>query len=199
MKQASESTWLAILERELAAEMGKAPAVSEAHNVAHIRRVWRSSGRIGETLDVDWDVLIAAVYLHDLGRHYPEGNGVHGPVSAPLARRVLERIAFPAEKIDAVLLAIHFHDETFTSRERSTLEAKVLYDADKLDAFGAIGVARALAYYSAHGKTWAETIEITAENLPLRFEKLELDASRAYAAEKLAYALKYFARLREEL
>jgi uncharacterized protein len=199
MREESEAAWLAVLENELAVEMEKAPAVSNAHNGEHIRRVWRNAGRIGENLKVDWDVVIAAAFLHDLGRHYPEGAKVHGPISAPLARQVLERIHFPAAKIDAVIQAIYFHDETFTSQDRSSLEAKVLYDADKLDAFGAIGVARSMIFYTTHGKTLAEITEITRENLPLRFHTLELDESRSYAAERFEYVMAFFARLRDEL
>jgi uncharacterized protein len=194
-----ETLWLAILETELVAEMQKAPNVSEAHNLAHIRRVWRNAGRIAANLAVDWEVLSAAVFLHDLGRHYPEGSGVHGPVSAPLARQVLERIGFPVEKIEAVTTAIYYHDETFTSQERSSLEARVLYDADKLDAFGAVGVTRSLLFYTRRGKTLTETIAIVKENLPLRFRTLELPETRAYAQELLEYALGFFDRLEEEL
>lgn len=195
----TEIAWLAILEKELVVEMQKAPNVSEAHNVAHIHRVWRNATRIAKNLRVDWEVLLAAVYLHDLGRHYPEGSGQHGPVSAPIARRVLERIHFPAAKVAAVTLAIHYHDETFTSQDRASLEAKVLYDADKLDAFGAIGITRSLAFYTQHGKTLEEITEIVRENLPLRFRTLELPETRQFAQAMFEYTLNFFARLREEL
>lgn len=199
MLTSTELTWRPILEEELAAEMKKAPTLSEAHNIGYIRRVWRNATRIAENLTVDWEILLAAVILHDLGRHYPEGSGQHGPVSAPIARRVLERIQFPADKIEAVIRAIHFHDETFSSQDRPALEAKVLYDADKLDAFGAVGITRSLAFFARSGKTLDEICKIMSENLALRFQTLELPETRQYAQEMVEYTQNFFARLREEL
>jgi uncharacterized protein len=199
LKTIVEQSWLTLLENELAAEMAKAPAVSEAHDSGHIHRVWRNAGQIAENLPVDWEVLLPAVYLHDLGRHYPAGSGQHGPVSAPLARQVLERIHFPSSKDEAVCSAIYYHDETFTSQDRAALEAKVLYDADKLDAFGAVGVTRSLAFYTRRGKTLKEIITIVNDNLPLRFRTLELPESRQVAQEMLAYTLNFFERLGQEL
>jgi uncharacterized protein len=199
VKSLAEKNWLSILEEELATEMEKAPSISEAHNLGHIHRVWRHAVRIAENLPVDWETLLAAAYLHDLGRHYPEGSGQHGPISAPLARRVLGRIGFPPAKIEPVILAIYYHDETFTSQDRASLEAKVLYDADKLDAFGAVGVTRSLVFYTRRGKTLEEVIAIVRENLPLRFRTLELPETRQIAQEMLDYTLYFFERLGQEL
>ncbi|MBU1104879.1 hypothetical protein L6255_02325 [Candidatus Parcubacteria bacterium] len=85
---------------------------------------------------------------HDIGRHYPEGAREHGPISAPYARQVLERIQFPQDKIEPAILAIKYHDPTFLSSKRPQIEAKILFDADKIDAFGAIGISRYLIKYA---------------------------------------------------
>jgi uncharacterized protein len=199
MFQEVENKWLRILEEELNAEMRQAPMVVASHDAAHVNRVWKNAKQIGQDLDLDEEVLVAAVFLHDLGRHYPEGQAEHGPISAPLARRVLDRIGFPADKVERVVNAIRYHDETFPASARSSLEAKVLYDADKLEALGAVGIARYLVFNAWRGKTLREIVDYVEVNLPVRFESLELDETRQLAKERYDYAVAYFQRLKQEL
>ena len=92
-----------MLEKELAVEMQKAPSPSEVHAKDHILRVLRRCIRLGEKLDADLEVLVTAVYLHDLGRHYIDDKA-HGALSAQKAEPVLERINFPQEKRDPVFM-----------------------------------------------------------------------------------------------
>lgn len=195
----AEERWRQSLENELASEMQKAPAIAVSHNAEHIHRVWRNAKEIAQAMDIDGEILIAAVFLHDLGRHYPEGSGVHGPISAPIARQVLDRIHFPAEKIPSAVQAIQYHDEVFSTQDRPLLEARVLYDADKLDAFGAVGIARCLVFYSLRGKTMSEIASFAEQNLPLRFNTLELEETKQIAQERADYAIRYFHRLADEL
>jgi HD superfamily phosphodiesterase len=65
-------------------------------------------------------VLVAAVYLHDLGRHYIDDKA-HGALSALKAEPVLERIDFPPESRDPVSHAIRVHDVGATPEDRTTL------------------------------------------------------------------------------
>ena len=134
MRQA-EIKWLKILEDELGIETSKAPSMVSSHDINHIRRVWEHVKKIAKDMNVDWEVLIAATFLHDIGRHYPEGIREHGPISALFAEKVLKRIRFPREKIENAILSIKYHDESFPSEKRITQESKILYDADKLDVF----------------------------------------------------------------
>ena len=80
-----------------------------------------SRKQIAESMNVDWEVLIAATFLHDIGRHYPEGIREHGPISAPFAKKVLERVNFPTEKIENVIISIKYHDESFPSEKRGQI------------------------------------------------------------------------------
>ena len=198
MNQA-EKRWLGILERELKKEMDKAPSFVSSHDINHIRRVWKYAKQIARDMDVDWEVLIAATFLHDIGRHYPEGVREHGSVSAPIAEGVLKRIGFPEEKTGNALISIRYHDETHPYEKRSTTESKVLYDADKLDVFGAIGVSRYLIFNALRNKTLKETVEYVLGNLPLRFEQLELEETRKIGESRFRYALDYFRKLKEEM
>ena len=126
------------------------------HDFDHIKRVWALAKHIGEVEGADLRVLQAAALLHDWGRsaaHEEERD--HAVVAVERAREFLTSRAVPPADRVAVLHAIAAH--RFRSQPNpETLEAEVLFDADKLDAIGAIGIARAFAYSGAHGqRLWA--------------------------------------------
>jgi HD superfamily phosphohydrolase YqeK len=185
--------WIPVLENELALEMQKAPSLSEVHARDHILRVLRRCIRLGESLNADLEVLVAAVYLHDLGRHYV-ADKVHGALSAQKAEPVLERINFPQEKREAVLLAIRVHDVAARPEDRTTLESKILYDADKIDTLGVVGVLRYIRHY--YGK---KPIDYMLEDIDARWEGLTLPETRSLALQDYKYIKDYFAQLKEEL
>jgi uncharacterized protein len=116
-----------------------------AHDLAHVRRVWKLASRIAAELDepVDRLVLLAAAYLHDVvafEKNDPR-RARSSVLAAAEARRILARLAFPAERLDAVAHAIEAHSFT-AGIAPCTPEARVLQDADRLEALGAIGLAR---------------------------------------------------------
>jgi uncharacterized protein len=114
-----------------------------AHGFDHVLRVWRLAERIGREEGADMEILEVAALLHDIGRVEERRTGIcHAQASAERAREILR--AYPQHRVEAVAEAITQH-RFRGARGPVSLEAKVLYDADKLDAIGAIGVARAYA------------------------------------------------------
>jgi HD superfamily phosphohydrolase YqeK len=185
--------WIPVLENELAVEMQKAPSPSEVHARDHILRVLRRCIRLGEKLEADMEVLVAAVYLHDLGRHYI-ADKAHGALSAQKAEPVLERIHFPQEKRDTVLHAIRVHDVAASPEDRTTLESKILYDADKIDTLGVVGVLRYIRHF--YGK---KPIDFMLDDIDARWEGLSLSETRTLALQDYRYIKDYFTQLKEEL
>jgi uncharacterized protein len=117
------------------------------HGFGHIRRVHALCGEIGRTEGADMDILLAAALLHDAQGSHPEENSRddHHLRSARFAGEVLAGMGWGAERIQAVQHCIRAH--RFRDVEQpQTLEARVLFDADKLDVIGAVGIVRALAY-----------------------------------------------------
>jgi len=170
--------WIPILEGEMHIEYDKAPKEkhSSAHQLDHIERVWKRAEKLGRRLGADMEILVAAVYLHDIGRQY--GLELHGPESAKHAKDALERMAFPEEKRGAVLEAIAKHDYQTPDSERKSPEAKILYDCDKMDAFGDAGIKRYEEFYLRPGK---KTMREIIENIDLRFDTLALPESKELA------------------
>lgn len=123
------------------------------HDFDHILRVLALAERLAEAEGADVEVVRMAALLHDIARGEEDAPGVppppavaldHAEMAAYRARVfLLQRGASPefANRVEAAIAAHRFRG----ARRPETLEAKILFDADKLDAIGAIGVARAYA------------------------------------------------------
>jgi len=119
-----------------------------SHDWEHTLRVVRLCRQIGPVEGADMDVLMAAAYLHDIGRCYQDvsnGEVCHAEKGAQMARPIVQGLPLSAEQKENILHAVRSHRFRGT-RPPETLEARVLFDADKLDAIGAVGVARAFLF-----------------------------------------------------
>lgn len=119
-----------------------------AHDKEHVYRVLYNALEIANTEDnVDYDVLIGACLLHDIGRkeQYENPDLCHAMVGAEKAYNFLVEHGFEASYAERIKECIQTHRYRKNNEPRS-LEAKILFDADKLDATGTIGIARTLIY-----------------------------------------------------
>lgn len=126
------------------------------HDFDHILRVLALAERIARVERADLSIIRAATLLHDWGRSAADAAAQdHAASAAARARAFLAARGAPLAWIEAVAHAIAAH-RFRAAPEPATLEAQVLFDADKLDAIGAIGIARAFAYGGAHRqRLWA--------------------------------------------
>ncbi|HTE27951.1 HD domain-containing protein [Flavitalea sp.] len=123
-----------------------------AHDIYHLHRVWRNCQHInsGEGDKGDLLILLTAAYFHDLVTT-PKNHSSRELASLLGAEKtadILNQIFedFPREKIIGVSHAIHAH--SFSANiETNTIEAKILQDADRIEALGATGIAR--LFYTA--------------------------------------------------
>lgn len=121
------------------------------HGWGHILRVLRLAERLWQAEGGDWEVLRAAVLLHDAqGSQDNATRAAHHEASATFARRVLQAEGWPEARIAAVEHAIRAH-RFRQPGQPETPEARLLFDADKLDAIGAVGVMRSIAHAVRHG------------------------------------------------
>ena len=123
------------------------PGYDAVHGFEHIERVYRLCEKIGPLEGADMEILLTAALLHDASDSHPgKGNRKdHHLCSADFAEAILHEEDWEPGRIHAVQHCIRTH--RFRKDESpQTIEAKVLFDADKLDVIGAIGVTRALAY-----------------------------------------------------
>jgi uncharacterized protein len=127
------------------------------HDFSHIQRVYNMATRIALAEHADLEIVQVAALLHDAegsapGEHNTAGRASHHLSSAEFARQILEQQGWPEDRIEAVLHCIRAHRFRSGREEPKTIEAKVLFDADKLDVLGAVGVARTVAYAALDGQ-----------------------------------------------
>ena len=125
-----------------------------AHDKEHIYRVLYNALNIAQTeSNVDYDVLITACLLHDIGRDEQFKNPKldHAEVGGDKAYKFLTDNGFSTEFADTVKSCIVTH-RFRKNRQPESIEAKILFDADKLDVTGAMGIARTLIYKSGVGE-----------------------------------------------
>ncbi|MDL2273923.1 HD domain-containing protein [Oscillospiraceae bacterium OttesenSCG-928-G22] len=119
-----------------------------AHDKHHIYRVLYSAIDIAmHEKSIDFDVLIAACLLHDIGREqqFSDLNLCHAQIGSEMAFDFLMSISWDEKKASYVKECISSHRYRGDNKPQS-IEAKILFDADKLDVTGATGIARTLIY-----------------------------------------------------
>jgi uncharacterized protein len=126
-----------------------------AHGRSHIERVAGTALEIGKQEGADLDVLELAAILHDVFQYKETHSNIEGfrreIEGAKEARKILKELGVVDKTIDAVCHCIESHRKR-TSNEPQTIEAKCLFDADKLDCIGAIGVIRCAFVSFDHGQ-----------------------------------------------
>jgi len=123
-----------------------------AHDRPHTDRVLYNALLISREHSVNHDVLIAACLLHDIGREAQMRDPAccHARAGAEMARAYLNAEGWPSETAEHVCACIRTHRFRADDVPQS-IEAKILFDADKLDAAGALGIARTLLYAGSVG------------------------------------------------
>ena len=134
------------------------------HSFRHVMRVYRIAEKLAIAEGADLEIVHTAALLHDSRGSAPgKKNGEragHHIASANFAGEVLTEKGWSSEKIQAVQHCIRAHRFRGGEDKPKTLEAKVLFDADKLDVLGAIGAARTIAYSALEGQpAYAEPSE----------------------------------------
>lgn len=188
------------------------------HDFEHVLRVYRMAERIAEAEGADLPIVRAAALLHDAEGATPghESRADHHYASADFAAQVLASENWTPERIAAVQHCIRAHRYRGTEKPE-TLEAKILFDADKLDVLGAIGAARVIGYASLAGEPFYEQPskqfletgqEVDGESHSAYHEhlfklrkvrdRMFTNTARAIAEERLNYLDGFFERLIDE-
>ncbi|MBO3769987.1 MAG: HD domain-containing protein [Candidatus Brockarchaeota archaeon] len=176
------------------------------HDWSHAERVYKMCMKIMNEEGGDPEVLTAAALLHDVGISYEFEEGIdHSEKSAEIAGKILYEIGFPRDKIVKVQEAIRQH--RFKSGiKATTLEAKILQDADRLDAIGAIGIARTFSHGGNRKIPIYSKDENVASTLKHFYDKLlkiryllNTRMAKAIAKERHEFMEAFLSRLLKEI
>jgi len=188
-----------------------------AHDFDHVLRVLALAEKLARAEGADLEIVRTAALLHDIARADEDTTGGdHAEMAAERARAILRARGIAPEKIEAIAHAIQAH-RFRTNAPPQTLEAKILFDADKLDSIGAVGIARAYQVSGAlNQRLWSEVApdalatrhqrnsnhsayaEFVVKLSKVR-DRLFTASARQIAQERHAYMVDFFARLEKEI
>ncbi|SDB95179.1 HD domain-containing protein [Geotoga petraea] len=118
------------------------------HDLEHILRVVYNAKLIADTVECDKEVVIISALLHDIGRSkkmlnkYNIKKGHHANTGAKIAYEFLKSLNYPKAKEVSYAISVHNFSKGVIPE---TIEAKILQDADRLDAIGYVGIMRVFA------------------------------------------------------
>lgn len=117
-----------------------------AHGKSHIERVLRTAVEIGKREGADLEIIELSAILHDIFANEEKRSNVEGfrheIEASKEAKNILKNLGFTDRTVDAVCHCIESHRKRTGRVQPQTVEAKCLFDADKLDCIGAIGIVR---------------------------------------------------------
>ncbi len=157
---------------------------ADGHGFDHTLRVWRNAMRIADTEpDCDRQIVSLAALLHDADDHklFTTENNAN-------ARRFLEEHRIPAEtaeRICTVINAVSFSRNR--GKQPQTPEGRIVQDADRLDAVGAVGIARTFAYGGKHGRSPEDSIAHFHEKLLLLKDMMNTEEAKTMAEKRHAF------------
>ncbi|PKN90314.1 MAG: metal-dependent phosphohydrolase [Chloroflexi bacterium HGW-Chloroflexi-4] len=127
--------------------------VDAVHDFSHIERVYKMSERLALAEGADLEIVHAAALLHDADGTAPgsDTRKEHHLRSAEFAKKILQEEGWSEERIKAVQHCVRAHRFRGDQEPPETIEAKCIFDADKLDVLGAIGAIRAVVYAALAG------------------------------------------------
>ncbi|MDP3563876.1 MAG: HD domain-containing protein [Methanoregula sp.] len=169
-----------------------------SHGMDHTDRVTRMCRMIGDREHAAMDILIPAALLHDIARPLEKEKGLsHEREGALMAEAYLASIHYNPALIPAISAAIHTH--RFRSGERPvSAEAKILSDADKLDAMGAVGIARTFMRAAEHGGDIEDAVMHFHDKLLKLQDLMYTKTGRDIANERHAFLVTFLNRLSHE-
>jgi uncharacterized protein len=174
----------------------------EIHGFPHVKRVLNLCLNIGKSLGANLKILEISALLHDIGRNrenQTKGVKNHAEISAEVALDFLKSKDFhiSQNKLNNIIHCIRAH--SFSNNVTpNTLEAKILSDADKLDALGAIGLFRIIGFTIIKQGGLGKVIEHLENKILKLKDQLYLDTSKQIAVEKHEIVLDFYNKIKME-
>ena len=192
------------------------PNTDPSHDLLHVKRVVAMARQLAAAEGADENIVIPAAYFHDfvsVPKNDPRRKEA-SKLSATAATEWLASIDYPGEFLPGIAHAIAAHSFS-AAIPCETLEAKVVQDADRLDAIGAIGIARTFTVSGILGRAYYDAADVKAEQRAPDDQRYALDhfkvklfglvetmhtpAARAEGARRLEWMRDFYDRFADEV
>jgi uncharacterized protein len=177
--------------------------LDDIHGFLHTERVLRLCMKIGKQLGADLYILKISALLHDIGRKFElidHAKRNHANISTQMALDFLNNTDLELSKkdIENIVHCIKAHSYS-NNINPTTLEAKILSDADKLDTIGAIGLYRTIAFTILSKGGIDQVIKHLEDKILKIYDQLYLDLSRQIAIKRQRIILDFYSQIKNEL
>ena len=184
-------------------------SMDDLHGIGHVERVMIIAKNLLKKEKCNSFIVYMAVWLHDIGRVKKkiEINDInkskrakknHAVISAEMSELFFQQLNFPDEEKKKIIDCIISH--SFSSCNiPTTIEAKIVSDADKIDALGSVGIYRASCYQHDHGTGIEGVIKHFHEKLLILDTKILTETGKILAKKRINYMNDYLDQLNSEL
>ncbi|MFA5267986.1 MAG: HD domain-containing protein [Methanoregula sp.] len=170
-----------------------------SHGLDHVLRVVYLCEVIGKEENADMEILLPAALFHDIARPVETQTGVpHEEAGAQMAEEYLRSIRYDGERIPKIAHAIRTHRYRSLAKPE-TLEARILSDADKLDALGAVGIARTFIRAGEHQGEIGDAISHIHDKLLKLNGLMYTNTAKRLAEERHRFLVVFLERLNDEM
>jgi len=213
-----ESPIAADLREKILAAAGPLYDRRGCHGLDHALRVEKNGLELGRKLGARLDIICIAALLHDIGRvdeHESRGKICHAAIGAQKTAEILSALGVEARDIELIAACVRSHRFRNRHDRPEHLEAKILFDADKLDSLGAVGIGRAFLFagqvgarlhnseidiretvsYSREDTAWRE-FEVKLKKIP---ERMLTEPGRKEALRRREFMDEFFHHLDMEI
>jgi putative nucleotidyltransferase with HDIG domain len=149
-----------------------------SHSFAHVQRVYAIATILAEQEHADMEVVQVGALLHDIGR---TNGDPHSQTGIPLARGILQSVNYPADQRDKILNIIAQHD---LRGQPKTLEEQIIWDADKLDLLGIIGIVRSFHWAGETHRPFEEALTFCINTLTKIYPLLKTQTAQQLAQHR---------------
>jgi uncharacterized protein len=167
---------------------------ADGHDFDHTMRVYRNAMKLIRSIACDKELVALAALLHDADDYklFATANNAN-------ARRFLQDSGVKEDRIDKIIDAINAVSFSKNKGKRpDTIEGQIVQDADRLDAIGAIGVARTFAYGGKHGRGLEDSIQHFYDKLLLLKDTMNTEAARKLAEERHTFMRSFLDEWKQE-
>jgi uncharacterized protein len=179
------------LERVVKEKMS--PLEGTGHSYEHVDRVVKIAILLAKKEKADLELVQVGAILHDVGRCVGQP---HNETGAKLASEILNNLQYPPEKTKKVVRIVLLHDIGSENKLRS-LEEKIVWDADKIDLLGAVGIAR--GFHWCGKQSFDSAVKLAFEIYTPIYDLLNTKSARELAEKRNKETLSFLSALTREL
>jgi len=161
-----------------------------AHSYEHVNRVVKIATFLAKKEKANVELVQIGALLHDIG--WAVGNP-HNETGAKLAKKILKEINYPSEKIIRIIL----HHPLAFKDKLETLEEKIVWDADKIDLIGVVGVVR--AFHWLGNKPFEAVVKTCFEEQITIYDLLNTQTAKKVAKRRHREMITFLSALKREL